>query len=81
MGGRAAAKSDDRNAGISPFRRMAGENGGQILYSGPPKRLESVRESRTRPYLFGEEKPRPGIVAFQAIFLDSDHSSGASPGE
>ena len=36
----------------------AGEHGGQILYSGPPKGLESVRESRTRPYLFGEEKPR-----------------------
>ena len=37
----------------------AGEHGGQILYSGPPKGLESIRESRTRPYLFGEEKPRP----------------------
>ena len=36
----------------------AGEHGGQILYSGPPKGLESIRESRTRPYLFGEEKPR-----------------------
>jgi excinuclease ABC subunit A len=36
----------------------AGEHGGQILYSGPPKGLESVRESRTRPYLFGEETPR-----------------------
>src|SRR6202451_2637255 len=36
----------------------AGEHGGEILYSGPPKGLESVRESRTRPYLFGEEKPR-----------------------
>jgi excinuclease ABC subunit A len=37
----------------------AGEHGGQILYSGPPKGLESIRESRTRSYLFGEEKPRP----------------------
>jgi len=36
----------------------AGEHGGQILYSGPPKGLEEVRESRTRPYLFGKEKPR-----------------------
>jgi excinuclease ABC subunit A len=35
----------------------AGEHGGQILYSGPPQGLESVRESRTRPYLFGEEIP------------------------
>ena len=42
----------------------AGEQGGRILYSGPPKALESVRESRTRPYLFGNERqaarsPRP----------------------
>ena len=36
----------------------AGEHGGQILYSGPPKGLESVRESKTRAYLFGEVKPR-----------------------
>ena len=35
----------------------AGEQGGRILYSGPPKGLESVQESRTRPYLFGQEKP------------------------
>jgi excinuclease ABC subunit A len=35
----------------------AGEHGGRILYSGPPKGLEAIRESRTRPYLFGEEKP------------------------
>jgi len=34
----------------------AGEHGGKILYSGPPKGLESVRESRTRQYLFGHEK-------------------------
>jgi len=31
----------------------AGEHGGQVLYSGPPSGLESIRESRTRPYLFG----------------------------
>jgi excinuclease ABC subunit A len=36
----------------------AGDHGGQILYSGPPKGLESIQESRTRPYLFGQEKPR-----------------------
>jgi excinuclease ABC subunit A len=35
----------------------AGEQGGQILYSGPPKGLESIRESRTRHYLFGKEQP------------------------
>jgi excinuclease ABC subunit A len=32
----------------------AGQHGGEILYSGPPEGLESVRESRTRPYLFSE---------------------------
>ncbi len=36
----------------------AGEQGGQILYSGPPNGLELVQESRTRPWLFGQEKPR-----------------------
>ena len=36
----------------------AGEHGGQILYSGPPKGLELIQESRTRPWLFGQEKPR-----------------------
>jgi len=37
----------------------AGEHGGQILYSGPPIGLGTVQESKTRPYLFGEEEP-PG---------------------
>ena len=37
----------------------AGERGGQILYSGPPQGLRSIGESRTRLYLFGEEKLRP----------------------
>src|SRR6185295_17944369 len=41
----------------------AGEDGGEILYSGPPAGLESVKESQTRRHLFGEEvlpfrKPR-----------------------
>lgn len=35
----------------------AGEHGGQILYSGPPQGLEAVQESRTRPYLFGQQRP------------------------
>jgi excinuclease ABC subunit A len=34
----------------------AGEHGGQILYSGPLQGLESIRESRTRPYLFGKQE-------------------------
>jgi excinuclease ABC subunit A len=32
----------------------AGEQGGQILYSGPLSGLANVEGSRTRPYLFGE---------------------------
>jgi excinuclease ABC subunit A len=36
----------------------AGEHGGRILYSGPAKGLEAVTESKTRPWLFGEEEPR-----------------------
>jgi len=35
----------------------AGEHGGRILYSGPTPGLKAVRESKTRPYLFGEEMP------------------------
>jgi excinuclease ABC subunit A len=30
----------------------AGENGGRVLYSGPPAGLEQVKESQTRRYLF-----------------------------
>src|SRR3546814_17533083 len=33
----------------------AGEQGGKILYSGPPAGLRPVPESRTRAYLFGQE--------------------------
>jgi excinuclease ABC subunit A len=32
----------------------AGEQGGQVLYSGPPTGLAHVRESQTRAHLFGE---------------------------
>ena len=42
----------------------AGEQGGYVLYSGPPKGLEQVENSQTRRYLFGNQKlpvriPRP----------------------
>lgn len=39
----------------------AGEQGGRILYSGPPAGLERVMESETRRYLFDDrsEPPRP----------------------
>ena len=35
----------------------AGEHGGEVLYSGPIEGLREVKESRTRPYLFGEIRP------------------------
>ncbi len=35
----------------------AGEHGGQVVYSGPVSGLKEVKESRTRPYLFGEIRP------------------------
>lgn len=40
----------------------AGEQGGRVLYSGPPDGLAGVPDSRTRPYLFGEV-PLPGAAA------------------
>lgn len=36
----------------------AGEEGGRVLYSGPPAGLELVADSRTATYLF-EKQPRP----------------------
>lgn len=33
----------------------AGEQGGQVLYSGPPEGLKAVESSRTRQYLFGQQ--------------------------
>jgi len=35
----------------------AGEQGGYVLYSGPPKGLEGIEKSQTRRYLFGTQKP------------------------
>jgi excinuclease ABC subunit A len=32
----------------------AGENGGRVLYSGPPEGLKQVAESRTRDYIFAD---------------------------
>jgi excinuclease ABC subunit A len=37
----------------------AGENGGEILYSGPPSGLESVAASQTRRYLFPAKISKP----------------------
>ncbi len=36
---------------------LAGEQGGEILYSGPPAGLEAVKQSQTRAFLFGKAKP------------------------
>jgi excinuclease ABC subunit A len=35
----------------------AGEQGGRVLYSGPPAGLAAVEESQTRRHLFGERRP------------------------
>ncbi len=35
----------------------AGEQGGRVLYSGPPAGLAAVEESQTRRHLFGETRP------------------------
>lgn len=35
----------------------AGENGGRVLYSGPPSGLADIEESQTRPYLFAAHVP------------------------
>jgi excinuclease ABC subunit A len=38
---------------------LAGEHGGEILYSGPPEGLKRVKASHTREYLFDERPPAP----------------------
>ncbi|MEE7447628.1 excinuclease ABC subunit A [Methylobacterium radiotolerans] len=50
----------------------AGENGGTILYSGPPEGLRDVEASRTRLYLFGlaAAAPRPSRVPAGWLRLD-----------
>jgi excinuclease ABC subunit A len=37
----------------------AGEEGGRILYSGPPAGLKEIAESQTRWHLFGDRRPVP----------------------
>lgn len=39
----------------------AGENGGRVLYSGPPEGLRSVEASKTARYLFDMPKAREGV--------------------
>ncbi|MEU4732763.1 excinuclease ABC subunit UvrA [Streptomyces sp. NPDC023588] len=38
---------------------LAGEHGGQVLYSGPPKGLAGMTESATARHLFAEREPQP----------------------
>jgi excinuclease ABC subunit A len=38
---------------------LAGEHGGEILYSGPPEGLARVKASHTREFLFGDREPEP----------------------
>lgn len=40
----------------------AGDNGGRVLYSGPPAGLRAVHASHTARHLFAEPKPRVGKV-------------------
>ncbi|NLR66380.1 excinuclease ABC subunit UvrA [Chitinophaga varians] len=47
----------------------AGEHGGHILYSGPTAGLAAVKASRTREYLFAEEKTAPRSVRKPAGWL------------
>ena len=40
---------------VGPF---AGEQGGEVLYSGPPEGLQAVAQSQTRRYLFVDQAPK-----------------------
>ncbi len=40
----------------------AGEQGGHVLYSGPPEGLRQVEASQTRRYLFDQGRPAPRTV-------------------
>ncbi|MBN6149375.1 excinuclease ABC subunit UvrA [Xanthomonas sp. AmX2] len=47
----------------------AGEQGGQVLYSGPPAGLARIEASSTRRYLFGGHAPLPGRAREPAGWL------------
>jgi excinuclease ABC subunit A len=40
----------------------AGQNGGRVLYSGPPAGLEQVAESQTRQYLFASDRAHTKVA-------------------
>ncbi len=47
----------------------AGEQGGQVLYSGPPAGLAQVQASSTRRYLFGGHPAHPGHARTPTAWL------------
>ncbi|QYF92177.1 excinuclease ABC subunit UvrA [Massilia sp. PAMC28688] len=47
----------------------AGEQGGSILYSGPPEGLKDVQQSHTRRYLFDQAPPPPRTPRLPAGWL------------
>ena len=50
----------------------AGEQGGHVLYSGPPEGLERVEQSQTRRYLFGTHELPPADAAPAAGLAATD---------
>jgi excinuclease ABC subunit A len=48
---------------------LAGEHGGEVLYSGPPPGLAKVVRSRTAHYLFGKAAPVPRALREAAGWL------------
>ncbi|MDB6090667.1 MAG: excinuclease subunit [Gammaproteobacteria bacterium] len=63
----------------------AGEQGGFVLYSGPPQGLEQVAQSRTRSYLFGrpalpERAPRmpQGWICLTGVTRNNLHELDAA---
>jgi excinuclease ABC subunit A len=51
---------------------LAGEGGGEILYSGPPEGLKQVERSHTRHYLFDDIKPAPRTLREPTGWLKLD---------
>ncbi len=48
---------------------LAGEGGGYILYSGPPEGLRNVEASKTRQYIFNEQRERPAAIRTPKAWL------------
>lgn len=51
----------------------AGELGGNILYSGPPRGLLEVRNSQTAKYIFGRQKSPPHHPRQSDVFLSLEN--------